>query len=254
MLYIDRINSIKQILLQQESVSVADLSTTFNVSTETIRRDLDRLSQDDDRVIRVHGGAFYRSSVKETPYSYRQTALIEEKNIIAQLAFPYVQNGDSLMMDCSTTTLNLAKLLKATDLKLSIITNSLSIIEELSDCDHIKLVCIGGNYQASARAFVGSQALSSLQNYHADSSFISCSGISQEFGITDVNEDISILRRIMITNSSSHNLLVDHTKFGRCKTSRIAPLENLDYIFTDEELTPQWQDTLAKKHIRFKFC
>lgn len=253
MLAIDRLNAIRQILIQQESITVADLSSQLNVTSETVRRDLDRLSKEDDRVVRVHGGAFYRSTLKETPYIYRQNALINEKNQIAKSAMGYIRDGDSMMLDNSTTTLCLAKQIKVSGLKLSVITNSLDIINELCDCENIKLICIGGSYHESSRSFSGIMAIKELVNFHTDMAFISCSGINQDFGLTDVNEKISQIRLTMLNNASCRYLLVDHTKFGRCKTNKIAPLSILDSVFTDIRPDDSWLKTFEENGVHCCF-
>lgn len=253
MLAIERLSTIKQILIQQESITVADLSLQLNVTSETVRRDLDRLSKEDDRIVRVHGGAFYRSTLKETPYVYRQNALLEEKRQIAKSAMQCIRDGDSMMMDNSTTTLCLAKQIKVSGLKLSVITNSLDIINELCDCENIKLTCIGGGYHADSRSFSGIVAIKELANFHTDSAFISCSGINQEFGLSDVNEKMSQIRSMMLNNASCRYLLIDHTKFGRCKTNKIAPLSILDSVFTDIRPEDSWLKVFEENNVRCCF-
>ena len=250
MLAIDRLNAIKQILAEQESVTVNDLVQQLDVTSETVRRDLERLSKEDDRIVRVHGGAFLRPMFKDTPYEYRQNALLDEKRQIAKAALHCVIDGESMMLDNSTTTLCFAKLIKEAGLRLSVITNSLDIVNELRDCSNIKLICVGGSYQASSCSFTGIMTIRELQNFHTDSAFISCSGLHHEFGLTDVSENTSQIRATMLANASRKFLLADHTKFGRSKTNKIAPLSSLDAVFTNVCPSELWLKTFEEQGIK----
>ena len=256
MLAIDRYNSIREILSKQESVSVCDLGHLLGVSDETIRRDLDKLSQTDKSIVRVHGGAYMvKTFDKEAPFALRQSLLVEQKERIARRAFSFIEDGDILMLDCSTTTLHLAHLLReATDKKLMVMTNALGVVQELSDCGHIKLLCVGGVLRAISHSFVGYSATSILNEYRADKAFLSCSGIHERFGVTDNSEEEAQVRRAMLQNSQQRYLLIDSEKFGRYKSNRITELCDVDEIITDEPLSRAWRSLLTKAEVRLSVC
>lgn len=242
MLAVERLSCISEVLDERESVSVAELSRTFSVSEETIRRDLEKLVQTDASVVRVHGGAYkVKSFDKEAPYQLRQTLLIEEKKRIAKSCLAQLQKNDTIMMDSSTTALYLAKNIAETSLALTVITNSLAIVTELANCSHIHLVCVGGNFRPSSYSFVGYTTTQALATYYADKAFVSCSGLHLQMGLTDNHEGEAQVRRTMLQNSGQRNLLVDSEKIGRCKTNCIAPLKGINTLFTNASLDEEWR-------------
>jgi len=234
-LAVDRIATIEKSLNTSESVSVAELSRLFEVTEETIRRDLDKIVARDDLVVRVHGGAYRQKPFDhETPYQLRETLLVAEKERMAKRSSAVLEQGDTIMLDSSTSALYLAKQLKGLDLGLTVITNSLRIAMELSECTQTNLVLIGGSYRQASRSFVGYAATAALLELHADKALVSCSGLSERFGLTDNNESEARIRRLMLDNSRRKFLLVDSDKFGRCKNYRIAGVEGVEALFTDK--------------------
>lgn len=255
MLAIDRLSAIREMLNTNDSVSVAELSKIFSVTEETIRRDLDKIVRDDRAVVRVHGGAYkIKTFDREAPYELRETLLVEEKERIAHKSFTLLDEGDTIMLDSSTTALHLAKAIKQSALKISVITNSLRIALELSDCSHTNLIMAGGSYRPSSRSFVGYSVTGMLEELHADKAFVSCSGLHERFGLTDNSESEARVRRMMLSQSDYRCLLVDSDKFGRCKSHRIAPLEGIQALFTDREPDDGLKDLLLKHHIDVIVC
>lgn len=256
MLAIERHHAIKEILRKQESVTVAELGRALGVSDETIRRDLDKLSQEEKAVVRVHGGAYMvKTFDKEAPFAVRRSLLVEQKERIAARAFAMVEDGDMLMLDCSTTTLHLARLLKAaTDKRLMIITNAMDVVQELSDCEHIKLLCIGGVLRRMSHSFVGYTATVNLHEYRADKAFVSCSGIHRRFGITDNSEEEAQVRRAMLANSACRYLLIDSEKFGRYRSNRIVEFADVDAVITDMEPDRSWRSLFIKEDVKLYVC
>jgi len=235
-LAVERLAAIEKALNSSDCVSVADLSKTFMVTEETIRRDLDKIVTRDSTVLRVHGGAYkQREFDQEAPYQLREGMLVEEKERIARRSFSLLEPGDTIMLDSSTTALHLAQYIKQSTLKISIITNSLRIASELSDCNHTNLIVAGGTFRQSSRSFIGYAATRAMEELHAEKAFVSCSGLHAEFGLTDNNEGEAQIRRLMLANSSYRYLLVDSDKFGRCKNYRIADLHGIHALFTNRE-------------------
>lgn len=236
MLAVERLAAIEKALSASDCVSVADLSALFDVTEETIRRDLDKIVTKDSTVVRVHGGAYkVREFDHEAPYQLREAMLVEEKERIARRSFALLDQGDTIMLDSSTTALHLAQCIKRSALKLTIITNSLRIASELSDCNHTNLIVTGGTYRPSSRSLIGYATTRAMEELHADKAFVSCSGLHSEFGLTDNNEGEAQVRRLILANSSYRYLLVDSDKFGRCKNYRIADLNGVHALFTNRE-------------------
>ena len=245
MLAITRLNAIKEIIRQQKSVLVSELAPRFDVTEETIRRDLKKL-EDEGLVTRVYGGAYSTGGVQnDVNISLRQTILVDEKRAIARRCLPSITNGDSIFLDCSTTVLELAQLL--TQYSLTVITNSLKVADCLAPCNDIRLILVGGTLHHTSMSFLGQGTCAALGNYYVDKAFVSCRSLDMKHGITDSNEEQSVLRRVAIRSSNQVFLLADHTKFDTTSFSTIATLEEIGTLVTDRPLTPEWQAYMKDK-------
>ena len=144
MLAVTRKSEIKDIVLEKKSVTVTELAKIFSVTEETIRRDLKQL-ESEGFLTRTYGGAFIQDGVENNiDLSIRETAYLKNKQAIASRCRELIHNGDSIFLDSSTTTLTIAKAIN--DMRLTVVTNSLMIINELCDKANIHLIAIGGNY------------------------------------------------------------------------------------------------------------
>jgi len=255
MLAVERLSAIERALISMDCVSVAELSNSFSVTEETIRRDLDKIVQNDPSVVRVHGGAYkIKTFDHEAPYQLREQLLVEEKERIARASFLKIQEGDTIMLDSSTTALHLAQYIKKSSLKISVITNSLRIASELSDCDHTNLIVTGGTYRPSSRSFVGYATTTMLKELHACKAFVSCSGVHQKFGLTDNNESEAQVRRLMLANSDNRFLLVDSDKFLRCKNFHIADFSGIHAFLTDRQPDGNILAALKENQVELIIC
>ena len=254
MLSVDRANNIKQILSKQNSVTVSELSLMFGVSGETIRRDLQKLSSEDPMIVRVHGGAYRLTPDGDPPYNFRQSSRIEEKKRIAAKCFEKISDGDFLFLDSSTTTLYLSKLIAASGYNLTVITNSLGVLNELCSRESIRMIALGGKYTDKSHSFVGGNTLSELSGLFAGKAFVSCSGLDMAFGLTHSNEEEAAIRKAMLMNSKERYMLIDSNKFGRCKTHGIIPMDNVDAVFTDSLPDDRWLNFFAKCGVELHIC
>ena len=176
MLAIARKNKIKDILNEYKSITVTELSNNFNVTEETIRRDLKTL-EDEGFLSRTYGGAFIQSGAENNvDISLREVAYVDSKTAIATMCKNLIHNGDSIFLDCSTSANFVARAI--THKRLTVVTNSLLIVDNLSGYDNIKLVVVGGTLNKEHKAFVGSVALASLDELYVDKIFMSSRSIS----------------------------------------------------------------------------
>lgn len=250
MLAIDRINAIIEILKENKSVMVSDLSHRFNVTEETIRRDLEKLEAQ-KRIVRVHGGAYlFEGFEKGAPVSLRKQFLIEEKKRLGKICLEYIEDRDTIMLDDSTTSLFIAKEIKECNLQLIVITNFLDIMVELADCKHVKLIGLGGTLILSTRSFNGPGTVKNLTNYNADKAFVSCSSLNSKFGMTDHNENEAQIRKMMIENSERKFLVIDHTKINKSSTYQFADINDVDYIITDKVPNKNWEERVKTQGIK----
>ena len=240
MLAVTRKARIKDIILEKKSVTVTELSKIFSVTEETIRRDLKQL--EDDGFLTIQDGV--ENNVELT---IRETAYMESKQSIAKKCLSIIHNGDSIFLDASTTALQLAKALQG--MRLTVVTNSLLIINELYDKEDIRLISIGGSYTPRDKAFVGNTALKNLESFYLDKTFMSCRSVSKEHGITDSNEAIAAIRQMLMTRSNHVYLIADHSKFDKTSFIRISGFETITGLVTDKRMDDQWREYLSKNNV-----
>lgn len=245
MLAAERKQQIKEIVIAKKSASVSALAKQFGVTGETIRRDLKALEKE-GVLMRTHGGAFIQSGVENLiDVDLRKTVYIGEKELIARRCRGLVNNGDAIFLDNSTTCYHIAKALA--DLDITVVTNSLMIMDLFSQSDNIRLVSVGGEFSISEQAFFGTIAHKALHEYYVDKAFISCRTVSMENGITESTDQWASIRRLMIERSNKQYLVVDHTKFDQTSFVRICDFNDITLVVTDQKLNDRWHETLRGK-------
>jgi len=250
MFSIERKVKLLSIVNEKGSMLVKEAALMFNVTEETIRRDLKDL-ENQGLVLRTHGGAVSADDAKsEFPLEIRQGINISGKNAIGRAAATLVKDGDTIMLDASTSSLFLAKNIKERK-SLTVITNAEKIILELSSCDEITLISTGGILRRKSMSYVGKYAENLLKNYQADKVFFSCKGFSPDRGLMDSNEQESQIKRTMINRSQQVIFLCDKTKFHRIGCETVATIDYIHMIITDEAMPVSWINVLKTKGIAF---
>jgi DeoR/GlpR family transcriptional regulator of sugar metabolism len=244
LLSVTRKQKIKDFILERKSATVTELAHMFSVTDETIRRDL-RSLEAEGVLMRSYGGAFVQTGVENLiDYSIRSTVYLDEKAIIAEKCKSIIQNGDVIFLDNSTTTYAIAKAVQ--DMRLTLITNSLAIINLLSKKDNMRLICTGGFFSPKELAFYGSKAQKALHEYYVDKSFFSCRTLSIEQGVTDSNDDLAQIRKTIIQRSKECYLVADYTKFDETSFITICGYDCLNAVITDRPLSQEWHTSLQK--------
>jgi len=253
MLAIERRNEILSKLREDKKVLVGDLSKYYKVTEETIRRDLDLLEQK-GLAKKTYGGAVLLDDLKEElPYNIRKQTNIKEKKIIAELVADMIEDGEHLMLDASTTSLYIAKSIKNKE-NITIITNSLEVMFELSDKKGWRILSTGGLMKEGALALIGPQTEKMIDNYHVDKAIISCKGIDKNKGISDSNESDVEIKKHMIQSAKEVILVVDNAKFDKISFVHTGDLSQIDYIVTDVKPSQEWQDILDRNGVKLQTC
>lgn len=249
MLAVDRLKIIEELLLENGSVMISNLSEYLKVSEETIRRDLEKLEKK-NKLRRVRGGAYLpEASDNEVPIGIRENIFLEEKELIGKASAELIEDGDCIMFDSSTTVLHIAKNLKKSRKNVTIITNSLKIANEFEHSKNVELICLGGNFRKSTSSFVGYMTTENLERFSADKAFISCSSIGPDFSVTDNHELEAAVRRNMLKNSVKKYLAVDYTKFDSPSANRICNLSDFDAIIADKKIPEKYEKNLIKNKV-----
>lgn len=244
----ERHEKIVETVNKQGSVRVSELSQFFNLTEETIRRDLEKLERE-GKLMRTHGGAVaVQEGQNDLPYFKRETVNIAEKEKIADIALKYVSEGDSLLLDASSTSWFLAR--KLPNIQLTIITNSVRVVMELSKKRNIHVICAGGNLSKTSLSFIGPLTIKSLENYHADKSFISCKALDKSWGISDANDMQAMVKKKMLETADVNFLLVDYSKIGKKATSFVADFEDIHYLITDDKADRKYLNEIAEQGVK----
>jgi DeoR/GlpR family transcriptional regulator of sugar metabolism len=241
---------IAELVLKQPFIAARDLAERFDVSLMTIHRDLDELEA--HGVLRkVRGGATPQaSSLFESNVRYRLTVASEEKQALARAALLQVEPGQAVLIDESTTGLALARLLPAR-VPLTVITNSLSVMQELRSVRDIKLIVLGGDYWPRHEAFCGLACEAAVSALRADVLYMSSTAISGGVAYQP-DQDMAIAKRAMIAAAGRRVLLVDHSKFGRVALHRLAPLTAFDLVMTDDGIDAAGLRQLQEAQVGFE--
>ncbi len=223
-------------------VAIEDLAQRFSVTTQTIRRDINRLCAH-GALRRYHGGAGLPSSVENLAYSARQVLCLEEKRRIAALVARHVPDRASLFINIGTTNEEVARALMAHK-GLHVITNNLNVAGILSGNPDFEVIVAGGVVRARDRGIVGEAALDLIGQFKVDIGVIGISGIDADGSLLDFDyREVRVAQRIM-ANSAQVFLAADHTKFGRNAMCRSAHVKQLDALFTDRAPAPAYRALL----------
>lgn len=240
-----RAEYILAMLDKNKVVMVADLSRDMNVTEETVRKDLEKLEQQ-ERLCRVHGGAYLKEGYgNETPVTVRGKIMREEKALLGRRCMGLIKEKESIFLDCSTTALYLAKELAASGKKLTVMTNSLAASIELAASPSIRLIVLGGEFNRDQASMVGESVGYELKQCFIHKAFISSTGISTEAGITDSTRAEADIRRAVIRQAETCILMMDHTKIGRNGIYVIGKIKDIDFLVADcpfkEENPSLWE-------------
>ncbi|BCL77254.1 DeoR family transcriptional regulator [Jeongeupia sp. HS-3] len=227
----ERQQRIVALLADQGRASVADLATTLAVSDDTIRRDLNTLAAL-GLLQKTHGGAL-SLDVPNMRRGARAAVLPEVKQALGRRVAALVTPGQTLMLDAGNSLLAVAQALP--DVPLTVITHSLDIAQLLSEREQVKLILLGGEWDASQRLFRGATMLAMAQQYRADLAIMGACAIHPTLGVTASDESDGAIKRAFIAGSARSWLVSDHSKFGEHAPYAVAPLDAFERIFTDRD-------------------
>ena len=228
------------------------LSEEFNVSEETIRRDLQWLEKE-GIAKRIFGGAVLKSSSQQAPpYSVRKNTNIENKLLIARQLSKLIHDGDTIMVDESSTAAYAIRAIQTLH-NITLITNSQELLREMGSQGSWTLISTGGTLKQDVMALVGPHTLRTVASYHVQYAILSCRGINEQLGLADSDDDIVQIKRGMIAASEHTILLADHRKFDRTGFVALGPLSLVDRLITDRQPTEAWQERLQENHVELQY-
>ncbi|MEE8885250.1 MAG: DeoR/GlpR family DNA-binding transcription regulator [Eubacteriales bacterium] len=229
----DRKEKILELLEQKKSVKTRELVKLFHVSSETVRRYLTEM-EEENLIRRTHGGAVLVTEMGVEPdYDYRSVANYKQKISIGRAAADLVNDGDSIIIDLGTTSLEFAKFL-GTKKDLTVFTNSLSIALELSNNTTADVYILGGKVRSGEGTISGYFAENMMSNFWVDKLFLGVGAICPDIGVMDYHIEETNLRRFFLRQAKQVIALCDYSKFGIKSLNLVCRTDELDYVITDE--------------------
>jgi DeoR/GlpR family transcriptional regulator of sugar metabolism len=229
----ERRQSIVELVNQRGRVAVGELSQCFGVSDVTIRTDLQTLAEQ-RLLVRTHGGAVaVGTGATDLAFALRRQRKVREKQRIGRAGAALVHNGDAVYLDSSSTSLAIAHYLKQRR-HLTVMTNSLVVVQELLDAPHIHVMMTGGSLQRETAAFVGPYSQAVLDQVNIQIGFFGAHGIVPQPGLTDVSAEIAAAKRPLLEHCQQAIAVVDASKWGRVGIASFAALDEMDLIITDD--------------------
>ena len=229
-------------------VSIEDLATDFNVTPQTIRRDINQLDKE-GLVRRYHGGAGLALSVENIGYATRQVLCQKEKQIIASKVARRIPPRASVFINIGTTTEEVAKELLKKD-GLRVITNNLNVAAILSQNPDIEIYMAGGVVRHRDRGITGHATLEFIRQFRSDFAIIGISGIAPNGDLLDFDYQEVQVAKAIVESSSKVILAADHTKFGREAMVRLGHVSDIDELFTNAMPSKAMQDLLRENGVK----
>ncbi|MFZ3387621.1 DeoR/GlpR family DNA-binding transcription regulator [Buttiauxella gaviniae] len=230
------INTLKQ-------ASVEQLAAQFCVSVETIRRDLAWL-ESMGRLVRVHGGArTLQSHDVGVLFKKRRNEHTDAKNIMAHKALSLIERYMTIGLDASSSDWFLARMLP--DMPLTVVTNSVEVVKELSSREQIHVICVGGDYCSRYADFIGEMAQRNLRCFTIHISFVSCFGVNLLTGLWENSEMNAATKKVMIDVSEKTVLLADASKYGRRSPYNMADWSMIDCVINDGQMNKETVNVLS---------
>lgn len=239
----ERRTQILQTVRSAGRVRVNELASRFSTSAVTIRNDLNELHQR-GLVLRSHGGAVLPDTIlRESPVHERLKAQSDEKRRIGAMAATLINDGETIILDSGTTTLEIARQIKKKQ-GLQIITNGVNIAAELLDARGAEVFIVGGTVRGESASISGRFTEEMFDQFSADKLFLSGAGCDLDFGVSGANLEETMVNRAMLRISREIILVADASKFSKRSMTRIAPFSEIDTVISDTSLDEVIQEKL----------
>jgi DeoR/GlpR family transcriptional regulator of sugar metabolism len=242
-----RQRAIAEYVLSEGAVRIEALAEQFGTSLMTIHRDLDEL--EGRGLLRKTRGlaTAHSTSLVESSDVYRIGQETPSKEAIARVAVEFIDPGQSVLLDDSTTVLQMAKRLQ-TKSPVTVITNVLTLMNELNGARGVQLVALGGTFHNWCSAFMGSVTTEAIQRLRADVAFISSASVMDGMCFHQSEESVAT-KRAMLSVAAKKILLVDHTKFDRRALHALASLDEFDHVIVDSGTKPEHIENMRSQGI-----
>lgn len=243
-----RREKIFEMLTEDGSAKVSELSRIFKVTEVTIRQDLEKLEAE-GLIVKEHGGAFLKNVAEQV----RNISLVHQENLdkkerIAQKCLEFIESGDTIILDSGSTTTEIAKKLKGLK-NLTVITNALNIALMLGTEPSIEVIMTGGEFKPPTLSLTGQKAADFFKGLNVQKLFLATAGISLKSGLTYPSISDLVVKKAMIDAAEITYLVADSTKIGKSALASLGALSLIDYIITDEGIEEKHKQVFKDNEI-----
>ena len=250
----ERQEHIARIVEEHGRARVADLARQFDVSGVTIRKDL-LVLESEQRLVRAHGGAIALDrSRPEVAFDIRERLQADEKLRIGVAGAALVHDGESIVMDASTTALSVARQIKARGAwsQLTIITNGLRVASELAGHPGLTVLMLGGRVRWEALSVVGQLGDGLFSRINVQKAFLGAAGFTLESGLSDATDEEAQIKRSMVAAAREVIAIVDHTKWERAAFATFCPIDQVSMVLTDPAAPPAMVEALTTRGVEVR--
>ena len=244
----DRVFQILDLIRAKQKVNVSELSEKFQVTGETIRRDLERLERE-GYVARTYGGAVL---IQQPPghvnYTERAIQNVEAKNRMGELTAAILPASGAIGCDASTTVLAVIPYIKD-NAGITLLTNSIRIPNDYM-YDKIRIISTGGNLRSRTQSLQGEVTTRAMEGYFLDVCVLSCRSLDLTNGIYEGDEEEAYFKNVMVEHSRRVILIADHTKFNKTSLIRTLSYDKVDMLVTDQKPSDEWILRMKERKVR----
>lgn len=249
-----RRNKILEILEEKGTVTVNELTSTLDTSAATIRSDLNQMEKQ-GLLIRTHGGAMTKeenSDIIDKRYEIREKQFRPEKQRISYQAFQLIQEGQCVLLDASTTCFELARYLRDTKMRLTVVTSGISTAAMLKENPFLTVIIIGGIVRNASNSVEGLLGEELLRKINIDILFTSAHAFNTKDGLSDFSLYEVELKRIMVSASDKVVALLDHSKLNKSSIATFARPDEIDLLITNQEVSADIKDFFKSSNIELE--
>lgn len=247
----ERLAKIREILLDYKHVDVTTLSSMLSFSEATIRRDLEKL-EEEGFLTKTHGGAVLSDeAIQEVQLNYDGDPCLEEKRQIGMISAQIINNNEAVFLGAGNTCLQIAKNIK--DKKdLTVVTNNVNILLELSNCSNINVLLTGGSIQhlGTSLSLVGQFTKRTLESLFVNKAFFTVNGISLKYGYTVSSAEQAEVCNILIKNADEVIIAADYTKFDKRSFTQIGPIDMAKKLITNAQVSLEYKKYFFENNIQ----
>jgi DeoR family myo-inositol catabolism operon transcriptional repressor len=247
----DRLRELEEFMQHRRSATIPELCEHFNVSLNTIRRDIKELIRNGS-ISKVYGGIIWNQEDNIVPFTARSTVATEEKRHIGSLAAAMVEDGETIYIDSGTTSVHLLPFI-AQKRNVTVVSNSLIVFNEIQKYPELNLLTTGGIYNQKTKSFVGVSAVNGLNDIRIRKAFMSATGVSIEAGATNNSLHEAEIKRSVIKHAQKVILMVDHSKLDKTAAICFCDLDQLSAFVIDRKPPERYIRYFEQNHIIVKY-